>query len=66
MSSIAKVEWGVRLPDGRIEVMDSASANEVYMTPEELARVRANRIDGQVVSRIRKVSYTHWKDEPRS
>lgn len=57
----AKTEWGVQHPDGRIEAISEASANEGYMTAEQYAERRAAATGGVVVTRVRRETVTKWK-----
>ena len=54
------VEYGVRHPNGRVEVIHEKEANEGYMSGAEYAAVRARAVDGLVVTRTRTVTVTDW------
>lgn len=61
-TTVRQKEWGVRHPDGKVETIDEASANEGYMAAHEYALRRAKAVGGQVVNRTRTVSVSKWTD----
>jgi hypothetical protein len=53
------IEWGVRTEKGVISI-DPASANEAYMSEEQMAKRYAEVGGGEVVTRVRTSHTTPW------
>jgi len=60
------VEWGIRTPDGDIVVVQPDATGVVggLFTPEEFARIRAEKVGGSVVCRETLIVTGSWTEAP--